>query len=307
MEKKKVVVIVGPTASGKSKLAIDVCKNLNGEVVSADSMQIYRGMDIGTAKAMPEEQQGIPHHLIDIIDPDENYSLDRFMRDCEVAVQDILSRGKLPVIVGGTGLYISSFINGVELSEAKVDNDYRDALEYIAETQGNLTLKQLLYGIDVESYRKLKTNDRKRIIRALEVYRASGKTISQLNEESKSCSKYDFRVFGLTAEDRDYLYNRINYRVDIMLENGLEEEARRLYSSDLSDTARQAIGYKELFSYLEGSQTLDEAVSELKQSSRNYAKRQITWFKKEKNISWYAIDKFNYENILTFTMDGIVK
>ncbi len=307
MKNNTVAVIVGPTASGKSRLAVDICKILNGEVISADSMQIYKKMDIGTAKALPDEQQGIPHHLIDIIEPSENYSLENFLKDCESAVDDILSRGKLPVIAGGTGLYISSFMNGVELSEAKIDNEYRDAMEYIANTAGNLTLKQLLFGIDKDSYAKLKTNDRKRIIRALEVYRTTGKTITESNESSQGDRKYNFVAFGLNCEDRDMLYERINLRVDEMIKNGLEEEARMLYNMELSDTARQAIGYKELFGYFNGEKTLEESVDEIKQFSRNYAKRQITWFKKDKNISWLPIDKKNYEEILKITVDGIVK
>ena len=307
MQNNTVVVIFGPTASGKSKLAIDVCKQLNGEVVSADSMQIYRKMDIGTAKALPEEQQGIPHHLIDIIEPNENYSLENFLKDCESTVDDVLSRGKLPVIAGGTGLYISSFINGVELAEAKIDEDYRNAMEYIAETEGNLSIKQLLYGIDKQAYLKLKTNDRKRIIRALEVYRATGKPISQNNEGSQGNSKYNFIIFGLNCENRNVLYERINLRVDEMMKNGLEQEARMLYNSDLSDTARQAIGYKELFGYFNGDKSLEQAVEEIKQYSRNYAKRQITWFKKELNVTWIPIDEKNYEEILKNTVNGIVK
>ncbi|MBE6890548.1 MAG: tRNA (adenosine(37)-N6)-dimethylallyltransferase MiaA [Ruminococcaceae bacterium] len=307
MRNNTVVVIFGPTASGKSKLAIDVCKQLNGEVVSADSMQIYRKMDIGTAKALPEEQQGIPHHLIDIIEPNENYSLENFLKDCESTVDDVLSRGKLPVIAGGTGLYISSFINGVELAEAKIDDDYRKTMETIADTEGNLSIKQLLYGIDKQAYLKLKTNDRKRIIRALEVYRATGKTISQNNEDSQGNSKYNFIIFGLNCENRNVLYERINLRVDEMMKNGLEQEARMLYNSDLSDTARQAIGYKELFGYFNGDKSLEQAVEEIKQYSRNYAKRQITWFKKELNVTWIPIDEKNYEEILKNTVNGIVK
>lgn len=307
MRNNTVVVIFGPTASGKSKLAIDVCKQLNGEVVSADSMQIYRKMDIGTAKALPEEQQGIPHHLIDIIEPNENYSLENFLKDCESTVDDVLSRGKLPVIAGGTGLYISSFINGVELAEAKIDDDYRKTMETIADTEGNLSIKQLLYGIDKQAYLKLKTNDRKRIIRALEVYRATGKTISQNNKDSQGNSKYNFIIFGLNCENRNVLYERINLRVDEMMKNGLEQEARMLYNSDLSDTARQAIGYKELFGYFNGDKSLEQAVEEIKQYSRNYAKRQITWFKKELNVTWIPIDEKNYEEILKNTVNGIVK
>ena len=307
MNNNTVVVIVGPTASGKSKLAVDVCKEINGEVVSADSMQIYKKMDIGTAKALPEEQQGIPHHLIDIIEPSENYSLENFLHDCESAVDDILQRGKTPVIAGGTGLYISSFINSLELSETKTDTDYREALEEIGNRTGNLTLKQLLFGIDKDSYVKLKTNDRKRIIRALEVYRTTGKTITQNNETSQGKQKYDFIIFGLSCDNREFLYERINHRVDEMIKCGLEEEARMLYKSDLSATARQAIGYKELFEYFEGKISLKEAIDNLKQCSRNYAKRQITWFKKDKNITWLPIDEKKYEEILNFTVNGIVK
>ena len=307
MDKKTVVVVVGPTASGKSKLAIDICKYLNGEVISADSMQIYKKMNIGTAKATLEEQQGIRHHLLDIVNPDENYSLESFLKDCENAVDDVISRGKLPVIAGGTGLYISSFVNGLQLTEAKVDENYRVFLETMAETFGNLTLKQLLFQVDKESFDKLKLNDRKRIIRALEVYRTTGKTITQINKDSSSSAKYNFIIFGLNSTNREFLYERINKRVDEMIYAGLIEEARALHKENLSMTALQAIGYKELFSYFNGYCTIEEAVEEIKKSSRNYAKRQITWFKKELNVTWIPIDEKNYEEILNFTINGIVK
>ena len=302
-----VVVIVGPTASGKSKLAIDICKELNGEVVSADSMQIYRRMDIGTAKASKEEQDGIPHHLIDILEPNEEYSLDRFLSDCQNAVDDILSRGKLPVIAGGTGLYISTFVNNIELSEAKVDEEYRSVLERIADTYGNLTLKQLLFDIDKDSYNRLNINDRKRLIRALEVYRAIGSSITKANSISEKKGKYNFVIYGLNFKDRNLLYERINNRVDDMVKNGLLDEARWLFGQELSNTALQAIGYKELFDYFEGKKSLDSAIDFLKQASRNYAKRQITWFKKDENISWYHLDEKKYEEILKLTVNSIVK
>ncbi|MBQ2881927.1 MAG: tRNA (adenosine(37)-N6)-dimethylallyltransferase MiaA [Clostridia bacterium] len=302
-----VVVIVGPTASGKSKLAIDICKELNGEVVSADSMQIYRRMDIGTAKASKEEQDGIPHHLIDILEPNEEYSLDRFLSDCQNAVDDILSRGKLPVIAGGTGLYISTFVNNIELSEAKVDEEYRSVLERIADTYGNLTLKQLLFDIDKDSYNRLNINDRKRLIRALEVYRAIGSSITKANSISEKKGKYNFVIYGLNFKDRNLLYERINNRVDYMVKNGLLDEARWLFGQELSNTALQAIGYKELFDYFEGKKSLDSAIDFLKQASRNYAKRQITWFKKDENISWYHLDEKKYEEILKLTVNSIVK
>lgn len=302
-----VVVIVGPTASGKSKLAVDVCKALNGEVISADSMQIYKSMNIGTAKVSVEEQCGIPHHLIDILEPNEEYSLERFLSDCQSSVDDILSRGKLPVIAGGTGLYISSFLNNVQLVDTKIDDDYRQVLESIADKYGNLALKQLLYHIDRESYDRLKTNDRKRIIRALEIYRSTGLTVFESNSLSNKNSKYQFLVYGLNYSDRSKLYNRINNRVDIMLDNGLLEEAKFLFTKELSHTAYQAIGYKELFDYLNGTKTLDSAIDYLKQASRNYAKRQITWFKKDENITWYHVDEKKYEEILKLTVNSIVK
>lgn len=306
-QKNTIVVIVGPTASGKSRLAVDICKELNGEVVSADSMQIYKQMDIGTAKASIEEQQGIPHHLIDILEPNEEYSLDKFLTDCQNAVDDILSRGKLPVIAGGTGLYISSFINNVELSEAKVDGSYRKMLEKTAESYGNLSLKQLLFNIDRESYHRLNVNDRKRLIRALEIYRSTGIPFSKINTSSKINSKYNFIVYGLNYSDREKLYKKINNRVDDMIKFGLIDEAKRLFNQELSHTARQAIGYKEIFDYFEGKKTIEEAIDYLKQASRNYAKRQITWFKKDENIIWNYLDEKKYEEILKLTVNGIVK
>ena len=306
-QKNTIVVIVGPTASGKSRLAVDICKELNGEVVSADSMQIYKQMDIGTAKASIEEQQGIPHHLIDILEPNEEYSLDKFLTDCKNAVDDILSRGKLPVIAGGTGLYISSFINNVELSEAKVDGSYREMLEKTAESYGNLSLKQLLFNIDRESYHRLNVNDRKRLIRALEIYRSTGIPFSKINTISKINSKYNFIVYGLNYSDREKLYKKINNRVDDMIKFGLIDEAKRLFNQELSHTARQAIGYKEIFDYFEGKKTIEEAIDYLKQASRNYAKRQITWFKKDENIIWNYLDEKKYEEILKLTVNGIVK
>ncbi len=302
-----VVVIVGPTASGKSKLAVDICKELNGEVISADSMQIYKQMDIGTAKASMEEQDGIPHHLIDILEPNEDYSLDRFLNDCQNAVDDILSRGKLPVIAGGTGLYISSFVNNIKLSDAKVDNEYRNMLEDIATSHGNLTLKQLLFNVDRDSYDRLNVNDRKRLIRALEVYRVTGCQISCSSNTSEKSGKYNFIIFGLNYTNRDLLYDRINKRVDSMIQNGLLSEAKQLFEQELSATARQAIGYKELFDYFEGKKSLDSAIDYLKQASRNYAKRQITWFKKDESITWYHLDEKKYEEIMKLTVNSIVK
>ena len=307
MIKIKTFSILGPTASGKTGLAIELAKRLDGEIISCDSMQLYRGMDIGTAKASIEEQNGIPHHLIDIIEPNEDYSLERFLSDCQNSVDDVLSRGKLPVIAGGTGLYISSFVNNIKLSEAKVDTEYRSMLENLASSQGNLTLKQLLFNIDRESYNRLNINDRKRLIRALEVYRVTGCQISGSSNTSEKSGKYNFIIFGLNYKNRELLYDRINKRVDNMLQDGLLDEAKGLFEQELSATARQAIGYKELFDYFDGSKSLDSAIDYLKQASRNYAKRQITWFKKDENITWYHLDEKKYEEIMKLTVNSIVK
>ncbi len=294
----KVVVIVGPTASGKTALSVELAKRFNGEIVSADSMQIYRGMDIGTAKVTEEEKQGIVHHLIDIIDPSEEFSLAEYLELAKKTVKDIISRGKTPVIAGGTGLYVTSFTDNVKLSPTKADPEYRAFLTEYAKLNGTRALHELLRPIDNESYLRLFDNDVKRISRALEIYRSSGKTIAEFNKESKQDPEFEFLKFGLNCEDRDFLYSRINRRVDIMLEQGLLDEVKRIFEQDRSGTARQAIGYRQFEDYFEGKITLDQAVEIVKQESRRYAKRQLTWFKRDKDIIWHNIDENNSEEIL---------
>ena len=287
--KNKVVAVVGPTASGKSALAIDIAKKYGGEVVSADSMQIYRGMDIGTAKITDTE--GIPHHLIDIVDPSDTYTLSDYLSDADKAVKDILSRGKLPIMAGGTGLYISSFIDNIQLTEAETDEEYREYLKNFARENGAEKLHSLLADIDPESYKTLHVNDEKRVIRALEFFHTTGKTITEHNAESRSIpSPYDFFIIGITFRDRQKLYDRIDRRVDMMIEDGFVEEVKRLDFESLSKTARQAIGYRQIFAYLDGIITLDDAVEDIKRESRRYAKRQLTWFRRDSRINWLYAD-----------------
>lgn len=294
----KIVIIVGPTASGKTALSVELAKLFNGEIISADSMQIYRGMDIGTAKVTEEEKQGVVHHLIDIVDPSEEFSLADYLELAKKTAKDIISRGKIPFIVGGTGLYVSSFTDNIKLSPSKADPEYREFLNEYAKKNGTFALKQLLRPIDPESYEKLYDNDVKRISRALEIYRDSGKTVEEFNRESKQDPEYEFLKFGLCCEDREFLYSRINKRVDIMIEQGLLSEAKKIFESDRSGTARQAIGYRQLDGYFEGSMSLEDAVESIKQESRRYAKRQLTWFKRDKNIIWHNIDIKNSKEIL---------
>ena len=290
MTKPLVVVVVGPTASGKTSLAIEIAKIFDGEIISADSMQIYKGMDIATAKPTMEEMQNIPHHLISIVEPHESFSVNEFKRMSKEAINGILSRNKLPIVAGGTGFYIDTLVNNTEFLDYE-KNDIRKKLEERAEKEGISVLYKELAEVDGEAAGRLHENDIKRIIRALEVYYSTGKTISEqcrlshLNE-----SEYRFCIIGINADDRQLLYDRINKRVDLMLEAGLLNEAEEFFSMPVSATAKQAIGYKELKPYFDSLVTFDEAVEKLKMETRRYAKRQLTWFRKRENINWIYID-----------------
>ena len=291
MEKQFVVVICGPTASGKTSLSVELAKELDAEIVSADSMQIYKGMDIATAKPTVEERQGIPHHLMDFLDPSEGFSVADYVRLAREKISDIASRGKLPMIVGGTGLYISSLINNIQFEESECDYAYREELRQLAEEKGNGRLLDMLREIDPETAATLHENNQSRVIRALEVYRTTGKTMSQLQKESRTIpSPYEPCMIALDY-DRSQLYDRINRRVDIMLRDGLIEEAREFYEAEDYPTAAQAIGYKELLPYLKGEQTLETCVEKLKQETRKYAKRQLTWFRRDERIHWIKVTK----------------
>ena len=284
----RIVVIVGPTASGKTALSVALAKALDGEVVSADSMQLYRGMDIGTAKVTPGEMEGVRHHMIDVAEPEETFSAARYVEMADPILQDILSRGKTAVIAGGTGLYVDALMAGRTFAPCP-STGKREELERLAEGYGVETLLERLRQVDPDSASRLHLSDRKRIIRALEVYEETGKTITQHNRETQMVpDKYTPVWLGLDFLDRGELYRRIDHRVDQMLERGLLEEIRRLLDQGVprSCTAMQAIGYKDFFPVLDGSESLERAVELVKRESRRYAKRQRTWFRRNPRIHW---------------------
>lgn len=285
--KPKIYGVVGPTASGKTDYAINLAKKCGGEVVSCDSMQIYKHMNIGTAKPTKEEMCGIPHHMIDIAEPNENYSVARFVQEARKCIDDILMRGKVPVLCGGTGLYFDSVVKNIDYAESDGDSEYCTILRKAAEENGCDYVHDMLKKVDPDSAAAIHPNNLKRVIRALEVYKVNGITKTELDRRSIRESIYDAEVYGL-SRPREELYERINRRVDMMLENGLVSEVENLIDMgiDRSATAMQAIGYKELADYLEKKCTFDEAVDKIKQESRRYAKRQITWFKRNKEIIW---------------------
>lgn len=280
MSKKTVVVIVGPTASGKTSISIEIAKRKNGEIISADSMQIYKGMDIASAKPTSEERSRAVHHLVDFVEPTQSFSVAKYKKAAYEKIEEILSRGKLPIIVGGTGLYVDAVINNTEFLDYE-QSDIRQRLETRAQEEGIEVLFNELERIDPNTAERLHLNDRKRILRALEVYYSTGKTLTEQNELShKKESDYNFLLIELNARDRQYLYNRINKRVDLMMEQGLLSEAKDFFSKTVSSTAKQAIGYKELKPYLDSEISLNDAVEKLKMETRRYAKRQLTWFRK---------------------------
>ena len=286
----KLVCVVGPTGCGKTWLGVELAKALRGEVVSCDSMQIYRGMVIGTAAPTEEEMQGVPHHMVGVADPNENYSVARYVEDASECVDDILARGRQPVIVGGTGLYLNALLAGHGFAQGDKDGTRRAELEARWEREGGEAMLEELRRIDPETAGKLHGNDKKRILRALEVWYETGRTMAQHNAETKSIPpRYESVRIGLAYEDRDDMKRAIDLRVDNMVEAGLFDEVRALLDSGLSRdvTAMQAIGYKEALSYLDGRAAREEAVEEIKLRSRQYAKRQLTWLRRDKDIHWY--------------------
>ena len=280
---EKVICIVGPTASGKTGLAIELAKRVNAEIISADSMQIYRGLDVGTAKVTKEEAQGIPHHMIDICDVEEKFSVADFKHMCYDKIEEILKKNKNVIIAGGTGLYINAVVYNMNFENEETDTEYRKELENIAKEKGNEYLYSILESIDPESAKKIHMNNVKRVIRAIEMSKNVKLKSIHMKEEKerieKEKSKYEFFVFCI-EQDREYLYNRINLRVDLMVKDGIVEEAKKVYDMKLpkDNTCMQAIGYKEFFPYFEGNLTLDEAIENLKKETIHYAKRQMTWF-----------------------------
>lgn len=303
----KLLCILGPTASGKTALGVALAKLFNGEVVSADSMQIYRGMDVGTAKPTKEEMDGVVHHMLDICDISESFSVARYVQEADVCVVDIISRGKLPIIVGGTGLYVDALVNGREFSAQNQDPGLRKSLEAQAETEGIDSVRRILKLHDPDSYERLHPNDKKRIIRAAEVWLSTGKTITQHDRETGSLPpKYEAIKIGLNFENRWELYARIDKRVDIMLDSGLIDEVRRLLKNDNNGTALQAIGYKEFSEYIAGKMSLDEACEAVKQGSRRYAKRQLTWLRRDSSIHWITLNEpVNFDRLVQNASDYV--
>lgn len=290
--KKEIYAVVGPTASGKSDFAIMLAKKIGGEIISADSMQIYKEMNIGTAKLSNEEMQGVSHHMIDIISVTEDFSVAQFVNVVEKIILDIYDRGHIPILCGGTGLYVDSVLKSVNFSGQDVDQKLRDSLVARVKKVGKDELWQELFDLDPEYAKSIHPNNVKRVIRALEFCRSSGRTMTAQKKWTEQLEqKYDATIYGLTYANRETLYDRINKRVDLMMQRGLLQEAKSIYKMDLSSTARCAIGYKELFEYLDGKCTLDEAIGNIKSASRKYAKRQLTWFRRNKNIIWIYKDK----------------
>ena len=287
---EKIICIVGPTASGKTGLAIELAKKINAEIISADSMQIYKGLDVGTAKVTKEEAQGITHHMIDICNPQDKFSVADFKRMCYDKIEDIIKRGKKVIIAGGTGLYVNAVVYDMNFEDEQIDMNYRKELEEKKKKKGNEYLYNMLIEIDKEAAQKIHMNNVKRVIRALEMAHKTNILKSEhIRREKdrleKSSPKYEFIVFCI-EQDREYLYNRINLRVDLMVKDGIVEEAKKVYDMKLpkDSTCMQAIGYKEFFPYFEGKITLQDAIDELKKQTRHYAKRQMTWFNNKLNV-----------------------
>ncbi len=305
MDKEKVIVICGPTASGKTSLSIELAKKINGEIVSCDSMQIYKDMNIGTAKPTQEEMQGIKHYLIDFISPNERYSVADYKKDAKKAIKEIISKGKTPIVVGGTGLYIDSLIYEIEYQDIKFDENYRKELEKNVEEKGLEYLYQQAKEIDPQAIEKISPNDKKRILRILEIYHMTGKNKTQQEIESRKKEvEYDYHVYAIDW-DREELYNRINKRVDIMIQQGLIEEVKNILEKYKEfPTAMQGLGYKEVVEYLEGKLTKDEMIEKIKMETRRYAKRQLTWFRKNKQTIWIK-GREDLQNNIKIILEGI--
>lgn len=306
---EKLLVLAGPTAVGKTDISIELAKEIDGEIISADSMQIYKYMDIGSAKITKEEMGGITHHLIDIVEPKRDFNVSTYKELAQKAIKSIYNKKRFPILVGGTGLYINSLICNYGFTGAKVDLNYRKYLERLAELQGREYVHSLLKNIDNISYERLYPNDLKRVIRALEVYKLTGKTITEFNSRDNLYNiSYKLYYFVLNM-DRIKLYDRINKRVDLMLENGLIDEVKSLrYMGCTKDMqSMKGIGYKEIIRYLDGEISLEEAIYLVKKGSRNYAKRQLTWFRKDKRAIWIDKDKFDSdEQIVNYIINTLI-
>jgi tRNA dimethylallyltransferase len=296
--KPKLIVLIGPTAVGKTKTSIHLAKTFDAEIISGDSMQIYKGMDIGTAKITEEEMEGVRHHLIDIKAPHESFSAAEFQLLVREKIAEIHSRGKLPMIVGGTGLYIQSVIFDYQFTDAPGDAEYRSRLEEKVEERGIAPLYEHLQRVDPEAAKNIHPNNTRRVIRALEIFHCTGKTMTGYQESQSDELLYDTALIGLTME-REKLYNRINMRVDLMIDEGLIKEVKTLFDLGVRDVQSvQAIGYKEIYEYLDGSISLERAIENLKQNSRRYAKRQLTWFRNKMDVTWFDVTEETHQKII---------
>lgn len=305
--KNKILVLAGPTAVGKTELSLKLAKELNGEIVSADSMQIYKGMDIGSAKITKDEMEGIPHYMIDIVEPDESFSVSDYRDMALPILKDILNRGKLPIIAGGTGLYINALTCNMDFTEAETDYAYREKLNQIAFKKGNDYVHQLLKEVDYKSYEEIHPNNLKRVIRALEVYKLTGKPFSSFNKgNSIYDSEYDVKYYVLNM-DREKLYNRINKRVDLMIDKGLIDECISLMDKGYNSSMQsmQGIGYKEILYYFNNQMSLNDSIELIKKGSRNYAKRQLTWFRRDPRANFMDKDLMSEEDILAKILNDI--
>ncbi len=311
MKKEPLIILTGPTAVGKTKLSISLAKAIDGEIISADSMQVYRGMDIGSAKIKKEEMQGVPHYLIDVLEPQEEFHVVKFQQMAKEAMQKIRAKGKIPIVVGGTGFYIQALLYDIDFTENEKDDAYRRQLEQLAKEKGAAYLHDMLRQVDEKSAEEIHENNVKRVIRALEFYHQTGKKISEHNEEERGKeSPYDFCYFVLNDE-RQKLYERIDRRIDEMVEEGLIEEVCTLKAQGFTRdmVSMQGLGYKEILDYLDGKTTLEEAIYILKRDTRHFAKRQITWFRRERDVIWVEKEQFRYEeeNMLEFLIEKIRK
>lgn len=308
-EKLPLVILTGPTAVGKTELSVELAKQIGGEIISADSMQVYRGMDIGSAKVMPEEMQGIPHYLIDEFDPSEEFHVVKFQEYAKKYIQEICAKGKIPILVGGTGFYIQAVLYDIDFTENGEDHSYREMLQEIADTKGAEALHEMLRAVDPASADAIHANNVKRVIRALEFYHETGQKISEHNEEERQKeSPYNFVYFVLN-DDRERIYQRIDLRVDKMLESGLVDEVKTLQAQGCTRdmVSMQGLGYKEILDYLSGALPYEEAVRILKRDTRHFAKRQLTWFRRERDVTWVNKNELGYdkEKILQFMMEKI--
>lgn len=309
MDRYPLMAILGPTAVGKTELSLKIAEQINGEIISADSMQIYRNMDIGTAKASQFDRKQIKHHLIDIVNPDQDFSVADYQERVDALIPKIVKRGNIPILVGGTGLYIKAIIQGFLFPEMETNNELRSKLEKEAEKYGNEYVHNKLEEIDIELANKLHPNDLRRVIRGIEVYNETGNTITYYKKKQEATPmRYNALKIGLTRE-REMLYKRINQRIDIMIENGLINEVENLLDSgyDIGMTALQGLGYKEIVGYLNNEYSLDEAVRILKRDTRHFAKRQITWFNRDNDINWFNLSQRNTEPVFNEIMDLIKK